>query len=536
MMHARLPPYRALLLSLAPVLAMLCHAHACQAQSLIPSPSQLRSGTGVFTLGAQAEVAADPAAAPEAARLATALGLPLRQRIDAQRSQIVLRLQPGRAGQSDEGYRLAIEPRRVELVAASAAGLYYGCQTLQALVLKGEPASLPVLGIEDAPRFAHRGLMIDVARHFFSTQVLMRILDEMGQLKLNVLHLHLTDDTGWRVPIPAYPRLIEFGAQGDIEHPGAVFGAAGGAAGGKAVSAVAPQFYSAAELVALVVYARARHIEIVPEIEFPGHSGAAARAYPELFDAAGAINPGKPESYRFIEAVFTEVARIFPSRSLHFGGDEVQHDAWATVPEVIRLQRELGLPDMKSVEGYFDQQVARIIASLGRTAVAWDEAYSAGVPASVTIQWWRKNEPEVRDAAIRAGHSLILSPVDQVYFDYPQGLGEPGAPWEGNDNGPTSIDKLLRWQPVPAGYSAAEGARIQGLEAALWTEFIRSESYLEYMLYARLAAFAEVAWHGNGERDATQFRLRLAPRLQALRERGMHVRRGADDAVEFQTH
>ena len=290
---------------------------------------------------------------------------------------------PSPAGVSTtEGYRLSIDSHRVEIVASSTASLFYACQTLRSL------------------------------------------------LNLNVLHLHLTDDTGWRLPSPEYPRLNEIGAQGDIEHPGAGD----------------PQFNTAAELTELVAYAKVRHIEIVTEIEFPGHSGAAARAYPALFDAAGSTNPGRPQSYRFIEAVFTEVARIFPAHLLHFGDDEVQHDSWAEVPEVIRLQSVLGLPGMKSLESYVDQRVAAIIESPGRTPVVRDEAFSAGVPATVTIQWWRKNRPEVRDAAVRDGHTLILSPVDQVYFDYPQGPGEAGAPWEGNDNGPISIAKILRWQ------------------------------------------------------------------------------------------
>ena len=168
--------------------------------------------------------------------------------------------------------------------------------------------------------------------------------------------------------------------------------------------------------------------------------------------------------------------------------------------------------------------------------MAWDEAFSAGVSSTVVIQWWRKKTPEVRDAAARTGHALMLSPVDQVYFDYPQGPGESGAPWEGNDNGPTSIGKILRWQPIPAGLSVAEALQVSGVEAAVRTEFIRSEHYLDYMLYARLAAFAEVAWARNGQQDPEQFARNMAPRLEAMRARGLHVRRGPDDAVEFQTH
>ncbi|MBS0387370.1 MAG: family 20 glycosylhydrolase, partial [Proteobacteria bacterium] len=319
--------------------------------------------------------------------------------------------------------------------------------------------------------------MVDISRHFFGKPVLMRIIDEMALHKLNVLHLHLTDDAGWRFEVPAYPKLARIGARGDEDHRGAR----------------PARYLSRREVRELVAYAQERYIQIVPEIEFPGHAGAAARAYPELFDGAGGLRLGSAAAWTFVREVYAEAARQFPSQYLHFGGDEFGGAQWEQQPEVQRLRREKGLDGARAVEGYFDNQVAAVILALGRTPMAWDETAEAGARAEVLVQWWRKGRPDVLDAAVRSGHDVVLSPVDQVYFDYPNALGEPGAPWEGNDNGPTSIAKILAWEPVPARYSPEEAAHIRGVEAALWTEFIRSERYLQFMLYPRLYAFAEVA-------------------------------------------
>jgi hexosaminidase len=165
--------------------------------------------------------------------------------------------------------------------------------------------------------------------------------------------------------------------------------------------------------------------------------------------------------------------------------------------------------------------------------MAWDEQAEAGAPKDVVIQWWRKGRPDVLNAAAKAGYELVMSPVDQVYFDYHQGPGEPGAPWEGNDNGPTSIAKILAWEPVPDSFTPAEKTRVLGVEAAVWTEFIRSERYLQYMTFPRLLAFAEVAWRPRGPRDEKEFSIRLEPHTEALRARGINARRGEGDAYEY---
>jgi hexosaminidase len=472
--------------------------------AVIPQPSQAKAGHGVFVLTADTPVIGRGAAAATAAQLASAVHLPTGA---GKGRAIVLEIVPGAP---KEGYTLSLTPERIRIQAADSAGLFYGAQSVRQLVVAARGAPLPAVEIADAPRFAWRGLLVDVANHFFPKSTLMSVMDQMAYYKLNVLHLHLTDNSGWRIAIPAYPKLTD--DQGG-------------------------EFYTAEDIKALVAYAAARHITIVPTVEMPSHAGRSARAYPQFFDGGNSINPANPDSYRFIQAVFAEVARLFPSPHLHFGGDELALGSnWETRADIQALRQTLDGKDLRAVEGHFDRRVAEIIRGVGRRPMAWDEAYSAGVDRSAVIQWWRKAHPEARDLAVKAGYDVVLSPVDQVYFDYPQGLGEPGAPWEGNDNGPTSLAKVLAWEPIPADYSPADRSHVRGVEACLWTEYIRSESFLQFMLYPRMMAFAEVAWSPAAKRDQEKFEARLRPQIEVLDAAGINSRHGPDDASKYMTH
>jgi hexosaminidase len=477
------------------------------ADAVIPQPAHATAGKGAFVLTPDTPVVGRGAAAATAVQLAAAMHLPLGA---GKGRPIVLEMAPAAAGIRPEGYTLSLTPERIRIQAADSAGLFYGAQSLRQLAVAAHGAPLPALEILDAPRFAWRGMLVDVANRFFPTSTLKSIIDQMAYYKLNVLHLHLTDHSGWRVAIPAYPRLTE-NQNGE--------------------------FYTADDIRDLVAYAAARHITILPTVEMPGHAGTSARAYPEFFDGGGSINPANPESYRFIQAVFAEVSRLFPSPVMHFGGDELAlGNNWDKLPEIQALRQQLGAKDLHAVEGHFDRRVAEIIRGLGRTPMAWDEAFSAGVDKGTIVQWWRKAHPEARDQAVKAGYDVVLSPVDQVYFDYPQGLGEPGAPWEGNDNGPTSLAKVLAWEPIPADYTPADRAHVRGVEAAMWTEYTRTESFLQFMLYPRMMGFAEVAWSPEGKRDLEKFEARLKPQIELLDAAGINSRHGPDDASKYMVH
>jgi hexosaminidase len=416
-----------------------------------------------------------------------------------------------------EAYHLRAAGNEILIEASDPRGLFYGAQTLRQLIRTNDAGARSVssLDISDSPRFRWRGLLIDEGRHFFGKPTLLKIIDEMAAYKLNVLKLHLTDYEGWRLQIPGYPKLTEVGALVD----------------GK------PQYFTTADMREIVRYAAERHIMVVPEIEMPGHAGAAARSYPEYFNPAGsAFNPANPKTYDFIRGVLTEVARIFPGPYIDFAGDEVGDEMWNGMADIDRLKAEQGLKTNKDVQAYFGRKVAQIIESLGKRPMAWDEQVEAQAPRRVIIQGWRRDRPDVLTAAAQAGHDLVISPADELYFDYPQGPGEPGAPWEGNKGGPQSIAKMLAWEPVPDSFTPEQSARVLGIEACVWTEFIATERYLEFMTFPRLLALAEIAWSPRGARDAKEFEMRLQPHLDALRAKGINARRGEGDAYEFITN
>ena len=492
------------LLALAPP-----SAAAAAPPALIPLPAAVAWHGGRVALGPESVVEGDGRAAATAAYLERALGL---RTSGSGASRIRLALVPPQRIANSEGYRLRARGKEVLIEASDPRGLFYGAQTLRQLVSGG---SVPSVDISDAPRFRWRGLLIDVGRHFFGKPVLLKIIDQMAAYKLNVLKLHLTDYEGWRVEIAAYPKLTQVGSL----------------VNGK------PQYFTADDIREIVGYAAERHIMVVPEIEMPGHAGAAARSYPEFFNPDGsAFDPANPKTYEFIRTILAEVARLFPAPYIDFAGDEVGDEMWKGMADVDRLKAEQGLRTGKDVQAYFAGKVVGIIESLGKRPVAWDEQVEAHAPASVTIQWWRRDRPDVLTRAANEGRDLVISPADQLYFDYHQGPGEPGAPWEGNKGGPQSIGKILAWEPVPATFTPEQSARVLGIEACVWTEFIATERYLQFMTFPRLLALAEVAWRAKGARDEAEFSRRLGPHIEALRASGINARRGEWDAYEFITN
>jgi hexosaminidase len=498
------------------IFAALCFpVQAASARpALIPLPAEVAWTAGKVRIDSDTPVEGSDGAASVAAYLSRELGV---KQDGRSASRIRVTLVPASRIANPEGYHLRAAGNEVSIEASDARGLFYAAQTLLQLVEKGTGGLRTVAAVEinDAPRFRWRGLTIDVARHFFGKDALIKIIDEMGAYKLNVLKLHLTDYEGWRIEIPGYPKLTQVGALVD----------------GK------PRYFTAADIREIVAYAADRHIVVVPEIEMPGHAGAAARAYPEYFNKEGsAFNPANPKTYDFVRGVLTEAARLFPAPYVHFGGDEVGDEVWNGMADVERLKAEQNLKSTDDVEAYFSRKVVGIIESLGKRPMAWDEQVDANAPKSVVIQWWRRDRPDVRDTAARNGYDLVLSPADQLYFDYAQGPGEPGAPWEGNKGGPQSIGKMLAWEPVPDGFTPQEQAHVIGIEAAVWTEFIETERYLQFMTFPRMLALAEIAWRAKGPRDEKEFSERLAPHIDALRAKGIKARRGEGDAYEFITN
>lgn len=381
-----------------------------------------------------------------------------------------------------EAYVLTVAPGKVEVRAGTAAGLFYGYQTLKQEMASGRVACGV---IRDEPRFAWRGFMLDESRHFFGVEKVKQILDIMASYKLNRFHWHLSDEQGWRVEIKAYPELTRVGAVGnnsDREAPA--------------------RFYTQEQIRDIVAYAAERHIEIIPEIDMPGHASASNRAYPQYSAGEFTFNPGKEETYEYLGGILREIAGLFPSDYLHIGSDEVflGNDTWHTDPYILALMDREGLTDVKQVEGYFVNRMSDYVGSLGKVVLGWDDMLECGVsPVNKILMWWRHDKPENVVKALLGGFDLILCPRKPMYFDFIQHEShKTGRIWDG-------------FCPLEAVYAFPEmdNRHILGIQANLWTEMVSTPERLDFMVFPRLIAVAEAGWTAPQNKDFEDFEKRL---------------------------
>ena len=460
---------------------------------LIPWPASVEAQPGLFVLNESTAVVAEPAFTNEAGLLAEALHLP--QAASAAENRIMLTT-AGATGMAAEGYLLEAGPRGVTIRATSPAGAFYGCQTLRQLLGPGAQR-IPSVTIADAPRYAWRGLMLDVSRHFFDPPTVRRVLDWMADYKLNRLHLHLTDDPGWRVEISKYPELTRAGARGNYSDTNAP-----------------PRFFTRADLRDIVAYAARRHIVVAPEIDMPGHASAATRAFPRLDGGAHTFNPVREETYTLLQNTLLEVMEVFPSPWIHFGGDEVDCRQW----QVSDPPKVEGITLPQQMEGYFVRRMSGFISQQGRRPAGWDDIVAAKPGTNTVVFWWRHDKPEILAQALAAGYSVVLTPRAPCYFDYPQDKSYPTSNWK-LCNTPEAV---YSGPKIPASLTAEQRERILGVEACVWTERISTVPYLEFMLLPRLPALGETAWTPDGRRDFAQFSARLQPFLAQYRRLGIH--------------
>ncbi|PIB38270.1 beta-N-acetylhexosaminidase [Maribacter sp. 4G9] len=414
---------------------------------------------------------------------------------------------------ANEAYQLDISESKLTINASSEAGYFYAFQTILQLTpvsganVQPEELKLDQLSIEDAPRFEWRGAMLDISRHFFGPEAIKQLIDQMAAYKMNRLHLHLTDDTGWRIEIKEYSKLIEIGSRGDKSNPDG------------------PKMYlTEKEARDITAYANARQIVIIPEVDVPGHSGAVERAYPEFSGGNNTLNIANEDAINMIETVVLRLADIFNTDYVHYGSDEVRHHNWDGRPDMLAKMKELKLKDQHEFEGWFDRRMADFIVASGLKPIAWDEASDFGVNIATTLQWWRGEYPEVLHTAAERGYQIILSPVDYLYLDYPSDLKEAGANWEGLHNGPNSMEALYRWKPIPDTFSESMSDQIIGIEAGIWTEFIDNQKRLEYMTYPRLFAVAEKGWTVENNINWSLFQERLTTQYARMKAKGINSR------------
>jgi len=445
-----------------------------------------------------------------------------------------------------EGYRLAVTPKGVHLVGGGAAGLFWGAQTLRQLLgpdafrrapLPGREWRLPVIHIQDSPRFRWRGLMLDVSRHFMPKDGVLRHLDLLAAHKLNVFHFHLTDDQGWRVQIKRYPKLTEVGswrARTKFGHRASPLWEEKPHGG----------FYTQDDIREIVAYAAERHISVVPEIDIPGHSQAAIAAYPELgntdvidttslsvWDNWGVsknVLAPTDNTLRFYEGVFEELLDLFPadagpfSEFVHIGGDECAKDQWRQSPTAQARIKELGLADEDELQSWFVRHFDNWLSARGRRLIGWDEILEGGLADGAAVSSWRGYQGGV--TAARAGHDVVMCPEQQVYLDHRQAAGEDEPMPIGYVR---TLEDVYRFEPVPPQLTEAEARHVLGTQANVWTEVMEDHARVDYQTYPRLAAFAEVAWSAlpaPAERDFAGFERRMTAHYARLDALGVDYR------------
>ncbi|WP_299535590.1 beta-N-acetylhexosaminidase [Ulvibacterium sp.] len=415
---------------------------------------------------------------------------------------------------SDEGYILEIEANGIKVRAPSPSGVFYGLKTLKQLIWANYKEdgvwALPMGVIKDTPRFAWRGLMLDESRHFFGLEKVKQLLDLMAEHKLNKFHWHLTDEPAWRIEIKAYPKLVQVGSIGDWSN-----------------SSLNANFYTQQQIREVVDYAAARQIEVIPEIDMPGHASAANRAYPE-FSGGGnkehpdfTFNPGKEDTYSYLADILREVAAMFPSEYIHIGGDEVHfaNAHWWDDAEVMSLMERKNLKDLKGVEYYFLNRIADSLGTMGKKIAGWDEISGSGINRnSSLVFWWRHDKPEVLTRMIQNGYPTVLCPRIPLYLDFVQhDTHEYGRKWDGAFGNavqayhfPDSLDVEI---PI--------NNPIVGIQACIWTERIANEKRLDFMVWPRLTAISEAAWTDQTLKSYDRFLKRLEEFLPFYGERNI---------------
>jgi hexosaminidase len=431
---------------------------------------------------------------------------------------IVLLLDTTCTDLNNEGYRLQVRRRGVEIHANQPVGLFYGVQSLLQLFpvsfFSGElTGAININGIQvvDEPRFSYRGMHLDVCRHMFPVSFIKEYIDMLAMYKFNTFHWHLTEDQGWRLEINQYPKLTEIGAFRDST----IVGHAG----------VRPEvydgkpyggFYTQDEVREIVQYASDRMITIIPEIELPGHSLAALAAYPELACTEGPFQVAttwgvfediycpKEETFTFLENVLTEVMELFPGTYIHIGGDEAPKKRWEESAFCQNLMKKEGLKDEHELQSYFIQRIETFLNSHGRKLIGWDEILEGGLSPNATVMSWRGTEGGI--AAAQQGHDAIMTPGSHCYFDHYQADPETQPLAIG---GFTPLEKVYGYEPVPEELSAEEAQHILGAQANVWTEYITTPEQVEYMVLPRMAALAEVNWSQPTNKNYEDFQTRM---------------------------
>lgn len=436
----------------------------------------------------------------------------------------------------NEGYLLNVSSDKVEIEANTRAGIIYGIQTmLQTLppIRTNAELSIPCMYIKDYPRFAWRGMHLDVSRHFFGTDIIREYIDLMAAYKMNTFHWHLVDDQGWRIEIKKYPLLTKVGAW-RVDHTDKAWDARPQAVPGE--RAAYGGYYTQEQLKELVQYAAERNVTIVPEIEMPGHVASAIASYPYLScnqlpqlpltggnytNVSSNYCAGNDSVFTFLENVLSEVMNLFPSTYIHIGGDEVDKIPWKNCSKCQARIKKEGLHNEEELQSYFIRRIEKYLTSKGRRMIGWDEILEGGLAPDATVMSWRGERGGIE--AARMEHGVVMTPGTPCYFNHYQAgpEGEPRA-----NGGFNSLKKVYEYEPVPAELDATASPYVLGAQGNLWTEYISTAEHLEYMVLPRMLALAEVVWSPKQSRNWENFNERLQPHFRTFEQRGLHYCRG----------
>jgi len=510
--------------------------------AVVPQPQSMTPVSESFTLNERTAIVYSrvEGEGPGAGRMlqsflspATGYQLPIVSR--GEKNAIHLRRLKGKSI-PDEGYRLSVKSDRVEITASSEAGLFYGAQTLRQLlpasiyrrgVVRGVEWRVAGVDIEDAPRFKWRGGMLDVGRHFMPKEFVLKFIDMLAMHKMNSFHWHLTDDQGWRIEIKQYPKLTEVGAwrkdtMTKYGNPGEFTGKPHGG------------FYTQDDIREVVAYAKERHVNVVPEVEMPGHSQAAIAAYPwlgnvpsEQLDVAtrwGVIENvynTEPETIKFLQNVLAEVMDLFPSQFIHIGGDECPKVEWKASDKAQARIKELNLKDEHGLQSWFVGQMDKFIDSKGRRLIGWSEILEGGLAEKAALMVWLGNEGAME--AVSSGHDVVMSQTSHAYLDYLQSRDIKGEP--PGIGGYLPLNQVYSYNPVLPQMTDDQAKHVLGVQFNLWTEYISNPPHAEYMVFPRACAMAEVGWTEVAHKDFSRFEKGLPEHLARLDAYGVNYRK-----------
>jgi hexosaminidase len=522
--------------------------------SIVPLPARMKPGKGTFRVDRNTSILVSARDADlkhiaqflaEQFRYAGGPELKMNEltAANSKARAIVFAYAKGKSKIPAEGYVLNVTPERILVEGSTPAGVFYGLQSLLQLLPAeickpslpdtGRTWEIPCTSISDHPRYPYRGMHLDVSRHFFPKEFIKKYISLIATYKMNTFHWHLTDDNGWRIEIKKYPKLTEVGAW-RVDRENLPWSQRPAQKAGE--QATYGGFYSQDDIREIVAFARARYVNIIPEIEMPAHSVAALAAYPQFSCTGGPFTvvpgsywpdtsiycAGNDSTFTFLEDVLTEVMDLFPSEYIHVGGDEADKTEWGKCPRCQARMKAEGLKNTDELQSYFMKRIEKFIASKGRKMIGWDEILEGGLAPQATVMSWRGLEGGI--AAARQGHDALMTPTSFCYFDYYQGdpVSEPKA-----SGGYVTLKHVYSYEPTPAGLTKEEAKHILGAQGNVWTEYIPTPGQAEYMAVPRMIALAEVDWSPASARDWNSFQVRMQDQFKRLGYLDVNYSRGS---------